>query len=64
MWVHVTKMRIILSQALDLLSLFFVFFQENRIRHFMQIVLHEKCPILFSWKNKKTLTDLSSAELD
>ena len=58
-------------------EVFFLFFLENGILHFMQIVslrdsLHEvsdpketicmKCHILFSWKNKKNVINSSSAE--
>ena len=45
---------------------FSLIFPENRIRHLIQIVSHGdicmKCQILFSWKNKKTFINLSSAE--
>ena len=46
--------------------IFFLFFPENRIRHFMQIVSETICmksQILFSGKNKKNITNLLSAEL-
>ena len=49
----------------DILKLFFLFFPENRIWHYMQIVstICMKCQILFSGRNKKNITIFSAAEL-
>ena len=33
--------------------------KKNRIWHFMQIVISMKCQVLFSGKNKKSITHLS-----
>ena len=44
------------------IEIVFLFFPENTIWHYMQIVCM-KCRILFSRKNKKIVTNLLSAEL-
>ena len=47
-------------------EIFFLFFSENRLWHFMQIVQETicmKCQSLFSGKNKKNIIRLSSAEI-
>ena len=47
-------------------EIFFFFFPENKIWHFIQIVsmtIYMKCQILFSGKNKHNITNLSCAEL-
>ena len=40
----------------DKLMIFFLFFPENRIRHFIKETICMKCHILFSGKNKKNIS--------
>ena len=46
------------NSADDKLMIFFLIFLENRIWHFMQILLTicMECQILFSWKNNKNIS--------
>ena len=47
------KLTMLWGDSADNKLIFFIFFLENRIWHFMQIVSKRFCQILFSRKNKK-----------